>query len=97
MNNNTLYLGQWNVVCDVCGWKIKSSDAKERWDGLIVCPKDYETRHPMDFIKAPRPDKPLPFTRPEQADVFVGPTYIDTSIGNQETTVPSGTFNSETQ
>lgn len=45
--------GEWNVICDVCGRKMKSSDAYHRWDGAIVCRKDYETRHKLDLLKEP--------------------------------------------
>lgn len=52
--------GDWLVICDVCSKKIKASQAQHRWDGLIVCPEDYETRHIQDFIRTPtevaRPD-----------------------------------------
>ena len=45
MDQNDLYYipGSWNVICDSCGKKIKASEAKQRWDGLIVCPEDFET------------------------------------------------------
>lgn len=95
-NQNNLYLGQWNVICGVCGWKMKSSDVKTRWDGLVVCKLDWEPKHPSLLIRSPKPQQPVPFTRPEQEDTFVGPTYISTSVGNQENTVPTGTFNTST-
>lgn len=63
--------GDWLCICDVCGDKIRASDAKQRWDGLIVCPKDWETRHSLDFIRS-RTDKiTVPFSRPRPADIFV--------------------------
>ena len=40
------------MVCDVCGFEMYASEAKERWDGALVCPEDYEVRHPQDFVKA---------------------------------------------
>ena len=73
MNQNDLYYipGSWNVICDSCGKKIKASEAKQRWDGLIVCLEDFEMRQPQDFVKA-RADKiTVPFTRPRPTDVFV--------------------------
>ena len=75
MDQNDLYYipGSWNVICDSCGKKIKASEAKQRWDGLIVCPDDFEMRQPQDFVKA-RADKiSVPFTRPRSTDVFIGP------------------------
>lgn len=64
--------GDWNAICDVCGFKFKASDLKLRWDGLRVCEIDWERRHPQELIR-PLPDEPkLPWTRPEGTDVFVG-------------------------
>lgn len=48
MSNKRRYLGdtyqQADRVreCDVCGLRYLRSDMKERWDGAIVCDKDYE-------------------------------------------------------
>jgi len=74
----TYKAGTWNLLCDVCGKKIKSSEAKHRWDGFIVCKDDYETRHPVDFIKVKPDNFKIPFSRPEPADQFSSITYIDT-------------------
>lgn len=64
-NQNTLVLGQWNVLCDVCGFKFKSGDVQKRWDGLYVCKDDYEVRHPSDFFKGTKDDQRVPFNRPD--------------------------------
>lgn len=71
MSKNYYVSGEWNVTCDVCSKKIKSSQAKQRWDGFIVCPEDYEQRHPQDFVKARTDKVSVPFTRPIPPDVFV--------------------------
>ena len=71
MPRNYYVSGGWNVICDSCGKKIKASEAKQRWDGLIVCPNDFEMRQPQDFVKA-RADKiTVPFTRPRPTDDFI--------------------------
>jgi hypothetical protein len=63
--------GDWIVVCDVCGVELLASEAKHRWDGYIVCEKDFEHRHPMDFIRV-KPEKiSVPFSRPEPPDQFI--------------------------
>ena len=67
-NQNTLYNGQWNVICDVCGFKFKSNDIYERWDGLRVCRDDWEVRHPMDFQRGFKDDQSVPYTRPDQSN-----------------------------
>ena len=76
--NETWIAGEWAAICDICGFKVKSSELRKRWDGLMVCEFDWENRHPQDFIRA-RPDQfPLPFTRPEPDDRFVSVVYLDT-------------------
>ena len=68
--------GDYNVVCDVCSKKIKAQDAKQRWDGLIVCPSDFEHRHEQDYVRA-RTDKiTVPFTRPIPPLTFTNISYI---------------------
>jgi len=81
MPRNYYVSGGWNVICDSCGKKIKASEAKQRWDGLIVCPADFEMRQPQDFVKA-RSDKiTVPFTRPRPTDLFIDVPYICTTEG----------------
>jgi len=63
--------GQWNVICDVCGFKFKSGEVKTRWDGLIVCKDDFEQRHPMDFMRVTDRTTTVPFTRTEQEDIYI--------------------------
>ena len=78
MSRNYYTSGQWNLICDVCGKKIKSGKSRHRWDGFVVCEKDYESRQPQDFVRA-RVDKiTVPFTRPRPVDVFTNVSYIDT-------------------
>lgn len=63
--------GDWNAECDVCGQKYKASKLKLRWDGLRVCPKDFEYRNPQDFVRGVQDNQAVPFSRPEPPDVFV--------------------------
>lgn len=74
--SKTYYIpGEFNVTCDVCSKKIKASDAKQRWDGLIVCPSDFEHRHEQDYVRA-RTDKiTVPFTRPIPPLTFANVSY----------------------
>lgn len=67
----TTWPGNWKVVCDVCGMWYPSGEVKKRWDNLIVCKKDWEMRHPQDFIRG-IPDNPTPaFVRPDPPDQFL--------------------------
>lgn len=47
----TSWPGNWKVACHVCGFWFPSSEIKRRWDGVLVCDKDFETRHPQTLIK----------------------------------------------
>lgn len=74
--------GDWNVICDVCGFKWKASQTLERWDGLRVCPYDWEPRHPHDFLRTKEDDQSVPFTRSDLPDAdsnFTSVTFIDYS------------------
>lgn len=68
---NYLKLGEWNAICDVCGTQYKSSQLIKRWDGLMVCYKDYETRHPSDLYRYSGHEEHIPWARPEVEDDFI--------------------------
>lgn len=71
--------GRWSAICDVCGFRFHSDAMYKRWDGLMVCSKDFETRHPSDFIRAKKETITPPWTRPEQTDVFTTVCYLWTA------------------
>jgi len=64
--------GDYYVICDECGFKMRASEVRRRWDGLTVCTKDWESRHPQDFVQGRRDRQRVPNARPEPAD-----TYLD--------------------
>lgn len=64
-------LGDYNVVCDLSGFECKASETRLRWDGLRVLARFWEERQPQDFVRGVRDDPSVPWTRPEQADVFL--------------------------
>lgn len=70
--------GEWKVACDQCGRIYRSHMLSMRWDGLMVCPEDWEPRQPQDFVKAVADEIAPPWTRPEQADIFIGPAVPPT-------------------
>ena len=59
----------------VCDRKIKSGNILKRWDGLLVCPDDYENRHPMDFLRARQERISVPFTYRSSENTFDSPNY----------------------
>ncbi len=90
-------LGKWLVVCDRCGFKRMSDEVTKTWDNLIVCKPTvkqgcFETRHPQDFVRAVKEDTSVPFTRPQPTDLTTDVSYVESTIGTQETTIPTGTF-----
>ena len=71
MAKNYYVSGEFNVTCDVCSKKIKSHEARHRWDGFIVCADDYEVRHQQDFVRARQDKITVPFQRPIPPYIFV--------------------------
>ena len=78
MSKNYYVSGGFNVICDICGKKIKAGNSRKRWDGFVVCEDDFEQRHPQDFVKARQDKISVPFSRPRPTDLFTNPPYIDT-------------------
>lgn len=68
---NTYRPGDHWIICDVCGFKTRASQSRKRWDGLRVCHKDWERRHPQDFVRGRRDRQRVPDARPEQTDTFI--------------------------
>lgn len=80
-NKDYLDLGNWNALCDVCGFKFKASELRRRWDGFMCCASDWEQRHPQDLIRL-KPDKQaVPWARPVPTDTF-RTTYLITDSGD---------------
>lgn len=75
MARNYFKSGEWNVFCMVCNRKIKSGQMLKRWDGLLVCPEDYDNRHPQDFLRARQERISVPFTSDTSFNQFDGPNY----------------------
>lgn len=83
MRTNWFKSGDWNSICDICGFKRKASQMQERWDGLMVCSPVvkqgcWEIRHPQDLLK-PIPDQQaVAWTRPPGNDIFLEDTFLNT-------------------
>ena len=63
--------GSWNFICEVCGQQYKAEQMRKRWDGVITCPKDWEPRHPQDFVRGVKDNPSVPIVRDEAPDVFI--------------------------
>lgn len=75
--------GDWNAICDRCGFKFKASELREEWTGLRVCEADFELRHPQDFIKV-TPDRiSVPWVRMEAPTVVTVLASSSEALGSQ--------------
>ena len=63
-------------ICDCCGFKTRSELIRRRWDGLMVCPDDYETDHPQKYIRVEPDGLPVSDPRPRPVDTFDYVCYI---------------------
>jgi len=64
--------GAWNMICDRCGGKFKNIELRKTWDGLYVCPMDYDERNQQDFVTATPDNQRIPYARPEPTRVYQG-------------------------
>jgi len=74
--------GSWNGICDVCSFKFKFTELHKRWDGLVVCEKDFEHDHPQKYIRVRESGLSVPTIRPQSEVQFVEGalcTYITSS------------------
>jgi len=75
-----LVLGDYNAICDVCGFEFKASQLARRWDNFMVCEKDFEQRHPQDTIKVKPEKNNIKWSRPEVPDNFRTPAPADPNL-----------------
>ena len=75
MPRNYYKHGTWNAICEVCGGKFKNEELLLRWDNKMVCRKDYEVRHSLDFLRTSQRELSVPWTRPEAGDSFISVSY----------------------
>ena len=68
--------GEFWRICDRCGQKVRQSETKKTWDGLWVCHKDFELRHPQDFVKGRKDKQSVPEPRPEPTDYFLSDNEV---------------------
>lgn len=67
--------GDYYLLCDICGFKIRRSEALKAWDGSMRCSKDFEERHPLDLIE-PRADRQNIIDARYAEPVFVTDTQV---------------------
>lgn len=73
---NSFVPGDFYRICDVCGFKVRASETRKRWDGLMVCRPDWEPRHPQDGVRGRVDKQRVPNPRPEAPDRFIEATDV---------------------
>ena len=99
--------GHW-VECQRTGMTIRNQDAVKEWTGLIVAKEEWEPRHPQDYLKSfPDDTTAKGLVNPETSgtpvsgggDIAVAGIMVtgEAVAGTDYTsTIPSGTFNTNT-
>ena len=64
------------VICDECGFKVRASETRMRWDKMRVCTKDWEPRHPQDFVRGKRDQQRVANARPDPPDLFLSENEV---------------------
>ncbi len=63
--------GSFNVWCQRCHRKCKAEELQVEWDGLRVCHKCFELRHPQDLVRGVVDLMGVPWAAPEGQDEFI--------------------------
>jgi|ERR1035437_921307 hypothetical protein len=63
-------LGDWNATCFECGHKFKASQMRKHWQGYYVCERDWEPRHPQDFVSSVPDVQTPPWVQPIPGDTM---------------------------
>jgi len=63
---------QHNVIDDRNGFKVKNTECAYEWNGLLVRKKDWEPRHPQDFLRGTADNIAVLDARPDTESEFVG-------------------------
>ena len=59
------------LICDECGFKYRRSEMHKRWDGFMVCEKDFEPRHPQEFVRGSKDTIAFRDSRPDPDPVYI--------------------------
>lgn len=68
-------VGDYLVICDICGFERYASDCKMTWNKLFVCADTcFEEKHPQYTDPKPLGEKQsVPVYRPELEEEFIDP------------------------
>lgn len=69
-NDNTVEVPSNYEIDDRTGFRMPRGALVKQWDGAMVRPKSWESRHPQDFVRGV-PERQKGSPRPEQIDRFI--------------------------
>jgi hypothetical protein len=68
--------GTNNSLCHTCGRVYKANQLREQWDGIIACPRCYDSKHPdLEPRIAPKEDPRPDLASPRPS--FENLTFVD--------------------
>jgi len=62
------------MICDICGFKYRRSVMRKNYKGQVVCPEDFESRHPQELVKGIVSKMQVSNARPEPPEIYA-PEY----------------------
>lgn len=82
------------VIDDLTGHARRRGQIRYRWDGIALDQKEWEPRHPQDFVRSRKdkitPDEPIRADQAPGSESFTSVTYAQ-----DLDTIPSGHNNGE--
>lgn len=67
-------------ICDASGFKARVDElVEQQWDGRLVLPKFYNSRHPMDLFRPQTKEKSRGPKSPEPDDGFLATNAVSAS------------------
>lgn len=79
MGRRDYKLGDHWVIDDRTGRKIRSSEARKEWNGLLVHRSVWEPRQPQEFVRGHADRQAVDDPRPRGVDTFTGPLITEFS------------------
>ena len=83
--------GDFYRICDQTGFKVRASQTKKQWNGLIVRKESREARHPQDLVKGVADYQAVPEPRPRPLPTYADINSIITAFS------PAGLFSVEVE
>lgn len=65
------------VIDDITGQKIRASEARRQWDGLLVHKDTWSPRQPQDLVRGLVDNMVAEPSRPRPVDTFIGPLVTE--------------------